>query len=269
MEFLGLALAVIGFGLAIAVWMRSTKMQQQAAAAQAELEKRISRQELRASLAESEKEQVRSRAAVLERELAAAVARRDEKAMARALWELELERSYRQWRDVVVPSDASRSGSVNEGQKLTFAVANEVDRLREEVGVAIRFDGALDLPLDPEIALGALRICEELLAMAAKSSDEVVVSMDQGEEPSLTIVLTCAGWEDVDSGDVKASLQKVARRLDGWLRWEEGQDGEVSVELKLPATAPEPESPSATSLTSADIPSATDDVTPGATVEAR
>ena len=239
MEFVGFGLALAGFLLAAMVWWWSNKRQDEAAAAEEELEAKLAAEAARAEKAESDRDTAQYRITKLEKELAEAVSRRDEKAMASALWDLELERSYRQWRDVILPQSSGRTAeSVSEGQKLAFAIGQEVDRLREEVGVAIRFDGGLDFPLEPETALGTLRITEELLALAAKRSDELVVRLDQGAAPSLTVSLECLGWLAEPNGDeeVGDSLDRMTTKLDGSMTWSEAE-GDVSCQLTVPLPA--------------------------------
>lgn len=198
---------MIGFGLAaialiaiVILTIRSSKAAKAAAEEKTGLEAQLEAANDRSRKIEARANEESSRATALEKDLAEAIARRDEKAMAKIMWALELERSHRQWRDVVLPSQPLQTFEGSSGSQLAYALGQEVERLREEVGVAIRFDGGFDLVLDPETALGALRIGEELLAMAAKRADEVDVTLEQTEGmqygPFIATVLNCRGWED-------------------------------------------------------------------------
>jgi hypothetical protein len=240
-EIAGFALALVGFLLAAGVWFRSSRLARQAEAQRKTLESRLARVETRNKQAEAKAQAMTSRARELEKELAEAVARRDEKAMANAMWALELERSYRQWRDVIVPDPTSaRPFEATTGQQLAFAVSQEVERLREEVGVSIRFEGTLAVDLEAETALGALRISEELLALAAKSADEIVVRVDQPEDGNAAVSVTvdCAGWEtesDPVATDLMTTVQGMAARLDGSVRWNRNDDHHSVISVELPA----------------------------------
>lgn len=236
-------LAVTGFLIAAWVWLRSMKMQELAAAEQKRLNSELALSSASLAKEKAKNEELSDQTLELEKALAEAVSRRDEKEIAAAMWDLELERSYRQWRDVIVPLVNERNGvKITDGQKLAFAISQEVERLREEVGVSIRFDGSLDLDLDPETALGALRIAEELLALAAKKADEVSVSLDQPEEPSVLLRLECAGWElgdDSIHGDIGESIRRMAEKLEGHISWQAGSDSGLAVDVRLPAPARE------------------------------
>jgi len=234
-------LAVTSAVAALALWLKSTKMSRASTEQRLRLQAEVERMTGEKKKMDAKAERASTEVNRLQNQLADAIARRDEKAMGAALWELEIERSFRQWRDVVVPTDPLPAIEGNSGQQLSFAVGREVERLREEVGVAIRFDGGLDLPLEPESALGTLRIAEELLALAAKQSDEVVVSLDQGDEPSISLAMECEGWDgDAGSGHLETELGNMASRLDGWLRWSQNSNdpGKVHVNLRLPAPQP-------------------------------
>ncbi len=238
MEIVGIALAVVGLLVAAGVgyWAKTQidKVGGEKAAVETELAavRKESEAASEKALAEAE------RAGELEKALAEAIARRDEKEMAAALWNLEIERSYRQWRDIIVPSAAERAADeVSVGQQLGFAISQDVERLREEVGVAIRFDGGLDIALDPEAALGALRISGELLALAAKEADEIAVSVDQGDEPSVVIVLDCQGWSpdpNMNQRTLIRDLETMANQLGGSLGWDLSDDGRIKTTLRLP-----------------------------------
>src|SRR5687768_15104069 len=101
MDIVGIVLALVGFGAAGIIWFEMSKRQKV-------LQQSLEQAAARSVELESEVQESASRIGELEAELAEAIARRDQKAIAAAMWELELERSYRQWRDVVVPSQASR-----------------------------------------------------------------------------------------------------------------------------------------------------------------
>lgn len=240
MEILGFALALAGFLLAAGVWFRSNKIAQEAALERRAIQQKLARVENHNKKAEAKARALSSRARELEKELAEAVARRDEKAMAKAMWALELERSYRQWRDVIVPDpNSERPNEATSGQQLAFAIGQEVERLREEVGVAIGFAGELTVELEAETALGALRIVEELLALAAKCADEIVVSVHQSTvgTPSISVVVNCGGWEIADDPagtDLGTTIQGMARKLDGWVQWIRDGGNHLAITLHLP-----------------------------------
>lgn len=245
---------IVGFGLAgvllvalVAVWIRLSKRIDQERAQRAGVEEQLEAANECSRKIETRANEEAVRASKLEKDLAEAVARRDEKAMAKVMWELELERSRRQWRDVIVPSESlEQLDAANSGQQLAYALGQEVERLREEVGVSIRVDGTFDIALDPETALGALRIGEELLAMAAKRADEVDVSLDQtgGEPygPFIATVLGCHGWEDGPDpvvSELAETVSVMAERLAGSVRWDRTSASDVTVTVMLPAAIPE------------------------------
>ena len=246
MEYVGFGLALIGFLLTAAVWFHSSKQQAAAEEERKKLETRLSRSETRNKQVEAKAQAMTTRARELEKDLAEAVARRDEKAMASAMWALELERSYRQWRDVIVPDPtSSRPFEATSGQQLAFAIGQEVERLREEVGVSIRYQGVLALELESETALGALRISEELLALSAKQADEITVTVESTEDTdAVAVTVDCVGWDSDDdptSTDLNASVQSMAGKLDGWVHWNREGDDHLVISVQLPITAAEPE----------------------------
>lgn len=244
----GFGLAVFGFVLAGAVWIFTMKKIEDAEKRELKLQAELKMLEAKSKTMADKAKSVDEYVQEIEKALADAVARRDEKAMATAMWDLELERSYRQWRDVIVPSKARTPwGDISIGQQLAFAIAQEVERLRDEVGVSITFDGGLDLVTDAEVALGVLRISEELLALAAKKADEVTVSVDQGDDPSIVVALHCEGWsrsdDDPATGELGATISSMAGKLDGWIRWETKGDDNTVVTVSVPAPLPTPVEP--------------------------
>lgn len=264
MENLGVYLAVFGFVVAIAVWLRTLQKARQAQATADTLQKELAASQAardaarnEATLQSRKSDELNAMVLRLEKELAAAVARRDQKEIARAMWALELERSYRQWRDVIAPTSSRRTPMVNEGQQLSYAIAREVDRLREEVGVSIQFEGALDLPIDAEYALGALRITEELLSLSAKRADEIAVRLDEVTAPeplsaddstsaapsNIAISLICSGWdapvEDQETVELLAIARGMTHRLEGELEWSSTEKGRAARAI-VPAPVPSP-----------------------------
>lgn len=242
MQTAAIVIGVLGIAAAVAIYIRFSMRVKQISEKRAELEGRLAHLEARRKKAERRIDEITDRARRLEKELAEAVERRDEKAVANALWKLELERSERQWRDVVLPNDSDETDvSRSDGQMLAFAIQHEVDRLREEVGVSIRFEGDLDCSLGPEAAIASLRISEELLAAASKHADAVTVVLDQGDEPSIAIQFLCDGWDGEDTlegTELGNHLKAIARRLDGWVRFEQPDNDTLHVSVRLPAGSP-------------------------------
>lgn len=243
---IGFVLAGVAVVAVVILAVRSSKQQKKAQEAQSALEEQLEAANERSRKIEARANEESSRASALEKDLAEAMARRDEKAMAKIMWSLELERSHRQWRDVVLPSEPLQTFVGSSGSQLAYALGQEVERLREEVGVAIRFDGGFDIVLDPETALGALRIGEELLAMAAKRADEVDVTLEQtgGEPygPFIATVLNCRGWEDGPDpvvSELADTVSAMAERLAGSVRWDRSSPTDLTVTVMLPASIPE------------------------------
>jgi hypothetical protein len=243
---IGFALAGVALVAIVVLAIRSSKQQKQAQQVQLTLEEQLEAANERSRKIEARANEESSRASKLEKDLAEAMARRDEKAMAKIMWSLELERSHRQWRDVILPSQPLQTFEGSSGSQLAYALSQEVERLREEVGVAIRFDGGFDIVLDPETALGALRIGEELLAMAAKRADEVDVTLEQtgGEPygPFIASVLNCRGWEegpDPVVSEMAETVAAMAERLAGSVRWDRSSPTDLTVTVMLPASIPE------------------------------
>lgn len=243
MEIVAILLAIIGFGAAGGVWLRSSKLATEAENRRQILEAQLEASETRGNAAEASAKKVSAEAERLEIELAEAVARRDEKATAKAMWALELERSYRQWRDVIVPGVGQTEPTDHSaGAHLAFALGCEVERLREEVGVSIRYDGDAALDIEAEVALGVLRVAQELLALAAKQADEVSVTLDEGDEPSISLTVACEGWEpptdaedDSPAGELTQTVDTMVKRLDGWARWSTPGEDRISVTVRVPA----------------------------------
>lgn len=246
MGMIGFGLAAIALVAVVVLAVRSSKQAKVAQQAQDQLQAQLEAANDRSRRIEARANEESSRASKLEKDLAEAMARRDEKAMAKIMWALELERSHRQWRDVVLPSGPLQTFEGSSGSQLAYALGQEVERLREEVGVAIRFDGGFDLVLDPETALGALRIGEELLAMAAKRADEVDVTLEQTEGmqfgPFIATVLNCRGWEegpDPVVSELADTVAAMAERLAGSVRWDRSSPVDLTVTVMLPASIPE------------------------------
>lgn len=237
MVVVGFLLAVIGFALAAAIWVRSDRQRKSEAALQEALRAQAQEADVRREASDRERAATSARVAELEEELAEATARQDDAAVADAMWRLELERTDRQWRDIIVPSGAERMADGTIGTDLALAIGQEVERLREEVGVSIRKDGDLRAEMGPQVALGALRIVEEVLALAAKRADEIEVRLREVvAPPSIEIVLSCEGWEghDAASEALNETVTAMAARLDGVVSWTTASDGRVQVAIDLP-----------------------------------
>lgn len=240
MEFVGFGLAVVSIIVAVALWVASSRQKAAAAEAQQALQARFEAETARAEASASAAAEALTQINTLQTELDVAIANNDAKAITEALWNLELERSLRQWSDVIVPTETvvNAAGSTR-GEQLTFALGHEVDRLREEVGVAIRFDGAFDADFSTDTALAALRITGELLSLTAKHCDEVVLSLDQVDPiddatAQLVIALDCFSWDDEESPEAAtADLASMAERVDGRLSWTTVSDEEMKAELRI------------------------------------
>jgi hypothetical protein len=238
MTVVGFVLALVGFALAFALWYRSQQQHKAEAELRQALQEQASVADERRKESDGLRKEADERVSRLEADLADAMTRQDDDAMAEAMWRLELERSHRQWRDVIVPADVARMTDGSTGTHLAFAIGQEVDRLREEVGVSIRTEGGFAAAMTPRVALGALRIVEEVLALAAKRADEIAVAMREVEvPPSIEVVLTCEGWDDegdVASEALNETITGMAARLDGIVSWTTASEGRVQVAIDLP-----------------------------------
>jgi hypothetical protein len=242
-EYVGFGFSLVGFLIALLVWRRSLNQAKRAQAEQDEMAETLrskmnahAEAERRAQKLGTDLGAMERNVKRLENELAQAVARRDEKRIARAVWNLELERSHRQWKDVLVPRSGVRGGGITAGMQLQFALGQEVERLREEVGVSITYAGDLSRDIEPEIALGVLRIAEEILAVAGKRADEISINLAESSS-DVSVGAQCEGWDDYDEADsasVIDSVEKMAERLDGRF-WVERIDESVTMRLVLPA----------------------------------
>lgn len=256
MEYLGLIFATVGFALALLVWVRSVRQQRRDQEHAEALEAKINRANAATRSAQESADREARRSAELggrvstlssslaklESDLALAVERRDERRIAKVMWALELERSYRQWREVIVPTESANGSRVTEGQQLSFALQCEAERLRDEVGVSIRASGMLHRAIEAEIVLGTLRITEELLSLVAKYADEVDLGIRELEPDGLEILLICSGW-DHEATEEAERLQEIvtamARRLEGAIDWTPSDTGDLTVIVRMPTPAPE------------------------------
>jgi Raf kinase inhibitor-like YbhB/YbcL family protein len=242
-DVIGFVLAGLAFAVAVGIWLKWASTAKSIRAEKSELETKLNQLEVRRRKTEARLSEITKRAETLKAELSEAEARRDEKAIARAIWSLELDRIERQWRDVVVPAIAESTDSEDVARKsvgaqLAFAVACEVERLREEVGVSIRYSGELFLDMEPETALGALRIAQELLAVCAKQADTIEVKVSSDEDPSAVVSVACTGWDGpvgLDSSDFALEIKSMAKSLEGWARFEQPDVESLQVSVKLPA----------------------------------
>ncbi len=253
METLGWVLAAVLVVVAAVAWWRARQVSAAARARNAELQRQVEGQTAAAAQSDLRANEASSALQRAQAELAEAIRQRDEQAVAKALWKLELDRTERQWADVVVLDSQSLS-DLNTGQQLNAAINCEVDRLREEVGVAIRYNGNLTEEIDVEVALGALRIASEVLSLGAKMADEINITASTGaqdDQSGVSIVVECSGWESPDEDDVvdiagssvegdlgslMTDLVGVANKLNGSLVWEEIDDDTRKAVLQL-ATA--------------------------------
>lgn len=249
-----MVVGIIGLGVGAGAWYRWISGQKAMNAERQELETKLSQMENRRRKAEKRVEELSQRTRHLERDLNIAKARREEKATAHAMWNLELARAERRWREVVFPGGDDAPDPKSAGEHLTYAIEQDVARLREEVGVSIRFVGAIDCDLDPESAVGSLRIAEEVLALATKNADEIVVTLDQqeaGERDAtmhVTLDVSCEGWDEevpVESDGLLTSVKTMAQRLGGWARYERPSPDVVKVSVQVPAGRPLAESQAA------------------------
>ena len=91
-----------------------------------------------------------------------------------ALWALELARAERTWRHSVAAGADEPSPFEATEDPLAAAVEIEVSALREDVGVAMELDW--DAPVaDPARCLTVLRLAQELLAVAAREQQAVIL----------------------------------------------------------------------------------------------
>jgi hypothetical protein len=107
---------------------------------------------------------------------------------ATALWNLELARAERTWRHSVAVSPDQDSPFAGTDDALGVAVEVEVAALREEVGVAmeLRWDVTVD---DLARRLLVLRLVQELLSVASRAEQAVVLSAESGEDGAVVLHL--------------------------------------------------------------------------------
>jgi outer membrane murein-binding lipoprotein Lpp len=121
---------------------------------------------------------------------------------AAGLWHLVLSHVTRRWAAVVgVPPGNRHMVAGPRSAQLAQALAREVERLREEVGVDVELTVAG--PVEPEDAVPFLLSAVELLGALASSAERVTVELDG------RMVLVGDGWDD-PSGEVEAARERAA-----------------------------------------------------------
>lgn len=107
---------------------------------------------------------------------------------ATALWHLELARAERTWRHSVAVSPDQASPFADTDDPLGTAVAIEVAALREEVGVAmeLQWEAAVD---DPARRLLVLRLVQELLSLASRAEQAVVLTATDAADGAIELHL--------------------------------------------------------------------------------
>jgi hypothetical protein len=119
---------------------------------------------------------------------------------AATLWNLELARSERTWRNSVASGPDAEEPFTHAADPLRVAIEVEVAALREEVGADINLDWQVGPPLPPDACFSVLRGAQEVLAAAAKVVDGgmlVARSAEGGSEVVLTLNI-----DDPDSDQV-------------------------------------------------------------------
>ncbi len=152
--------------------------------------------------------------------------------LAEALWRLEQVRQHRGgWTRAPVPGGTELRSPA---ERLTAALANEVELVREDVGTYVEIgEPSFETDLDSAFALGTLRMAQEILAAVAKRCDAITVTVRTGVD-SVGLTVSCTGW----SGEPEAShtldvIATAAGDLAGDLVVTE-TDGSLVADVTLP-----------------------------------
>lgn len=108
---------------------------------------------------------------------------------AAALWALELSRSERTWRHSVAPAPDAENPFPTAGDPLRLAVEVEVSALREDVGAAMELEWDVHVD-DPARRMLVLRMVQELLAIAAREQQAVILRGSDGDGAAAVLHLT-------------------------------------------------------------------------------
>jgi hypothetical protein len=157
-----------------------------------------------------------------------------DEAVARALWEAEVERADRAWRASIAPmvlADPPDATAV--GVALTTAVAHELERLREEVGVSTELRGSVDVDPEPLVALVALRSAQELVAETARHCNTVDVVLAGDERLHLTV----SGDGFDGSPTSLRGIGTLVALVAGEVAVDTGADRSLTTEVRLPLRA--------------------------------
>ena len=122
------------------------------------------------------------------------------------LWALELARSERRWRSEVSPDRNAISPIVGADNPLLVALEIEAAAAREEAGTDVRVEWNLAAPLGPGLSLAVLRVVQELLAVAVKEAELVVLRVSEEGDDLLVEVTAVAS----DGTSVRVTLPGVA-----------------------------------------------------------
>jgi hypothetical protein len=155
--------------------------------------------------------------------------------LADALWRLELVRQHRVgWARGPAPGTEELA---EPAQRLSDALATEVELVREDVGTYAELGGAVvEAELDAAFALGALRMVQELLAAVAKRSEAITVAVRTAVD-SVGVTVSCSGWStDPDAARSLDAVAAAAGDLAGSLTVTEN-DGSLVADVTLPRPA--------------------------------
>jgi hypothetical protein len=158
-------------------------------------------------------------------------------ALAHALLDMELSRIDRAWRATIAPmaADGAVDGG-SSGSLITTAIAHELERAREEVGIATEMAGRLDADLEPLVALVALRAVQELVAETIRCCNSVEVTFGDGASDGAAVTVSGEGGGDA-APDV-ARVGKLVAVVAGSVTSSTTDDGSVATEVRVPSAVP-------------------------------
>jgi hypothetical protein len=118
------------------------------------------------------------------------------------LWELEVARSERTWRNSVAIGPDEQSPLATSDQMLVAALHVELDAAREEVGAIVELDADLTARVTTAGSLMTLRVAQELLARVLRASESTTLRVGvDGRDVMVTVDAT-----DVADAPVPAEL---------------------------------------------------------------